>query len=307
MSGSVKEIGPAPLMPGFLLKDIDVGAGMTIRAATAGTGPPLLLLHGHPHTHIVWRKIAPKLAANFSVVATDLRGYGDSSKPPGDRDHLTYSKREMAKDQLAVMQALGHDRFDLVGHDRGARVAHRLVLDHPHVVCRLALLNIVSTARTYARTDKTLATHKFWWFFLIQPAPLPEHMINADRAFFLKAHLNDQMKTPGAIESAAFDEYLRCYDNPEAVHAICEDYRAAAGIDLTHDAQDNDRRIHVPLLVLWGAKDPLGKMFDVLGCWREQATNVQGGPIDSGHTPQEEMPEESYERLRQFFAADGTS
>ncbi len=302
MSGAIRDIGPAPLMPGFVLKDIDVGGDVTIRTAIAGNGPPLLLLHGHPHTHIVWRKIASRLAEHFTVVASDLRGYGDSSKPTGGGDHATYSKREMARDQVAVMNILGHRRFALAGHDRGARVAHRLVLDHPDAVERLALLNIVSTAKTYARTDKDLATHKFWWFFLIQPAPLPEHMINGDRAFFLKTHIDGQLKTPGALEPEAFAEYLRCYDSPATVHAVCEDYRAAAGIDLEHDAADADKRIDVPLLALWGAKDSVGKTFDVLSCWRDQATQVEGGPIDCGHTPQEERPNEVLQRLLAFFA-----
>jgi haloacetate dehalogenase len=228
MPRTVREIGDAPLTPGFFLKDIEVANGPVIRVATAGSGPPVLLLHGHPHTHIVWRKVAPRLAEHFSVVATDLRGYGDSSKPPGGNDHINYSKREMAKDQVAVMRALGHSRFMLVGHDRGARVAHRLVLDHSDVVSKLVLLNIVSTAQTYARTDKSLATSQFWWFFLIQPEPLPEHMINGDREFFLRSHLDHQLKTPGALEPEAFAEYLRSYDSEATVHAVCEDYRAAA-------------------------------------------------------------------------------
>jgi haloacetate dehalogenase len=301
MSKTVQEIGDATLMAGFVLKDIEVADGVVIRVATAGSGTPILLLHGHPHTHIVWRKLAPRLAETFSVVAADLRGYGDSSKPPGGNDHINYSKREMAKDQVSVMRTLGHSRFILVGHDRGARVAHRLALDHPDAVSHLALLNIVSTADTYARTDKRLATSQFWWFFLIQAEPLPEHMINRDREFFLRSHLDHQLKTPGAMEPKAFAEYLRCYDSEATVHAVCEDYRAAAGIDLQHDADDAARRISVPLLVLWGARDSVGKLFDVLACWRERAINVEGAPIDCGHTPQEEKPDEVYARLLRFL------
>lgn len=297
-----RELGPAPLMSGFQLKDIALPNGMTIRVAVAGHGPPLLLLHGHPHTHIVWRKVAPRLAERFTVVAADLRGYGDSSKPPGGERHIAYSKREMAKDQVLLMQELGFERFNLLGHDRGGRVAHRLALDFPHAVERLALINIVSTTTTYARTDKALATSKFWWFFLIQPEPLPEHMINGDRAYFLKAHIDDQLKIPGATEPEAFAEYLRCYDHPETVHAICEDYRAAADIDLEHDAADAEKRIRAPLLALWGAKDSVGKTFDVLACWRAQADDVQGHPIGCGHNPQEERPQEFVEAIEAFFA-----
>jgi haloacetate dehalogenase len=301
MTRVVREIGDAPLMPGFVLKDIEVADGVIIRVATAGSGTPVLLLHGHPHTHIVWRKVAPRLAEHFSVVAADLRGYGDSSKPPGGGDHINYSKRAMAKDQVSVMRALGHSRFILVGHDRGGRVAHRLALDHPDAVSRLVLLNIVSTAQTYARTDKALATSQFWWFFLIQPKPLPEHMINGDREFFLRSHIDHQLKTPGATEPEAFAEYLRCYDSEATIHAVCEDYRAAAGIDLQHDAEDAARRIRAPLLVLWGARDSVGKTFDVLACWRERAINVEGEPVDCGHTLQEEKPDDVYARLLTFL------
>jgi haloacetate dehalogenase len=298
---SVRTIGPAPLMPGFELHDVDVGEGVTIRAAVAGEGPPLLLLHGHPHTHVTWRKVGPRLAERFTVVAADLRGYGDSSKPEGGGDHFAYSRRVMAVDQVTVMRALGHERFALVGHDRGARVSHRLTLDHPNAVSRIALFNISPTATMYARTDKTFATSHFWWFFLIQPAPLPEHMINGDRAFFLRDHLDGQVKTPGALEPAAFAEYLRCYDKSETVHAICEDYRAAAGIDLEHDAADADRRIDAPLLALWGAKDAIARQFDVLGTWREKARDVSGGPLDCGHILQEERPDEVLEHLTAFL------
>ncbi len=294
--------GAAPLMPGFVLYDIDVGDGVSIRAAVAGEGAPVLLLHGHPYTHITWRKIAPQLAERFAVVAADLRGYGDSSKPQGGGDHHAYSKRRMARDQVAVMRALGHERFALVGHDRGARVAHRLTLDHPHAVSRLALFNISPTATMYAHTDKVFATSHFWWFFLIQPEPLPEHMINGDRTFFLRDHLGGQIKTPGAVEPEAFAEYLRCYDKPETVHAICEDYRAAAGIDLDHDAADADLRIEVPLLALWGGKDVIARQFDVLQTWRERALEVSGRALDCGHSLQEERPDEVFEALSVFLA-----
>ena len=305
MPRSVKILGPAPLMPGFALRDVTVDdaivGDVTIRAALAGAGPPLLLLHGHPQTHVTWRKIAPRLAEQFSVVATDLRGYGDSDKPDGGEGHIAYSKRTMAADQVAVMRALGHDRFAVVAHDRGARVAHRMALDHPNSISRLALFDIAPTATMFARADKAFATRYFWWFFLIQPAPLPEKMIGADPAFFLRHHLGGQSKTPGATEPEAFAEYLRCYDDPRTLHAICEDYRAAATIDLVHDAEDANNRVTAPLLALWGERGTVGQLYDVLETWREKAIDVRGRALDCGHTLQEERPDEVLKDLLAFL------
>ncbi|HWK44320.1 MAG TPA: alpha/beta hydrolase [Stellaceae bacterium] len=289
-------------MPGFELMDVEVGDEIVIRAAIAGEGPPLLLLHGHPQTHVTWHKIAPKLAARFSVVACDLRGYGDSSKPEGGPGHINYSKRSMAADQVSVMRALGHERFSVVGHDRGARVAHRMALDHAGAIDRVALLDIAPTATMYARTDKAFATRYFWWFFLIQPEPLPETMIGADPAYFLKKHIAGQVKVPGATEDAVLQEYLRCYDDPATIHAICEDYRAAATIDLDHDAEDAEARVEAPLLALWGQLGTVGALYDVLETWREKATDVRGRPLPCGHTPQEEVPEETLAELTAFLA-----
>lgn len=296
----VKELGPAPLMEGFRLMDVTVG-DVVIRAAAAGDGPPLLLLHGHPQTHVTWRKIAPALSRRFTVVAADLRGYGDSSKPDGGAEHVAYSKREMAKDQVAVMERLGFPRFAVVGHDRGGRVAHRMALDWPDAVSKLCVMDIAPTATMYARTDKIFATRYFWWFFLIQPEPLPERMIGADPEYFLRRHLDGQTRTPGATEPAAFAEYLRCYLDPATRHAICEDYRAAAGIDLVHDAADAQARIAAPLLALWGARGVVGELYDVLATWREKATNVRGRALDCGHLVQEERPEEALEALIAFL------
>lgn len=297
----LEDIGPEPLMPGFRLVDVDSGDGITIRAATAGDGPPLLLLHGHPQTHVTWRKIAGRLAERFSVVCPDLRGYGDSSKPDGGENHVDYSKRAMAGDMVAAMRALGHDRFRMVGHDRGGRVGHRLALDNPQALEKLVVIDIAPTATMYARADRDFATRYFWWFFLIQPAPLPERMILGDVEFFLREHVERQNKVPGATEEAAFREYLRCYRSPEGVHAVCEDYRAAATIDLEHDAADADARIGCPLLALWGARGVVGRTYDVLATWREKARDVRGHPIDCGHTLQEEAPEETYEALAGFL------
>ncbi|ACL58004.1 alpha/beta fold hydrolase [Methylobacterium nodulans] len=289
-----------PFLEGFALHDIAVN-GVRIRAAVGGTGQPLLLLHGHPQTHATWHAVAPRLAERFRVVAMDLRGYGDSEKPPGGAGHINYSKRVMAADAVAVMQTLGHDRFAVVGHDRGGRVAHRMALDFPERVSRLAVLDIAPTATMYARTDKDFATRYFWWFFLIQPEPLPERLIAADPEFFLRTHIAGQSKTPGSTPPALFAEYLRCYSDPATRHAICEDYRAAAGIDLEHDAADADRRMQAPLLALWGAKGVVGQTYDVLETWREKALDVSGHALDCGHTLQEERPEELLTSLEAFL------
>jgi haloacetate dehalogenase len=300
---TIVDRGPSAFLDGFHLRDVTLPDGITLRVATAGNGPPLLLLHGHPQTHVTWRKIAPALARHFAVVAADLRGYGDSSKPEGGADHIAYSKRAMARDQVDLMRALGFAHFGVAGHDRGGRVAHRMALDHPDAVTKICVIDIAPTATMYARTDKEFATRYFWWFFLIQPAPLPEHMIGADPQFFLRKHIDGQVKTPGATEPAALAEYLRCYNDPATRHAICEDYRAAATIDLTHDAADADRKVTAPLLAIWGAKGTVGALYDVLATWRDKATHVEGRAFDCGHTLQEERPEETLTTLMAFFAA----
>ncbi|WP_132253899.1 alpha/beta fold hydrolase [Methylobacterium segetis] len=289
-----------PFLAGFELRDIDAD-GVRIRASIGGAGPPLLLLHGHPQTHATWHAVAPVLAERFGVVAMDLRGYGDSEKPPGGERHAGYAKRAMARDALAVMRALGHERFAVIGHDRGGRVAHRLALDHPDAVARLAVLDIAPTATMYARTDKAFATAYFWWFFLIQPEPLPERLIGADPEYFLRTHAEGQSKTPGVPSPDLFAEYLRVYRDPATRHAICEDYRAAATIDLEHDAADADRRIAVPLLALWGAKGTVGRSYDVLATWREKALDVRGHALDCGHTLQEERPDLVLAALAEFL------
>jgi haloacetate dehalogenase len=296
-------VGPSSFLTGFALQDFETAKSTSLRFAIAGDGPPLLLLHGHPQTHVTWRKIAPALAQRFTVVAADLRGYGDSSKPRGGEDHINYSKRLMANDQVELMRALGHDRFFVVGHDRGGRVAHRMALDHADAVAKLALFDIAPTATMYARTDKAFATRYFWWFFLIQPYPLPERLIDADPEFFLRRHIDGQNKITDATEPEAFAEYLRCYRDPMTRHAICEDYRAAAGIDLAHDEADKDKRITAPLLALWGGRGTVGALYDVLETWREKARSVRGRALDCGHTLQEERPDEVLDELFAFFSS----
>jgi haloacetate dehalogenase len=291
---------PSGLLPGVTEQDIETSE-VRIRTALGGSGPPLLLLHGHPQNHLTWHKVAPALAKRFTVVAPDLRGYGDSGKPASTPDHLPYSKRVMARDQVEVMRALGHERFAVVGHDRGGRVAHRMALDHAGVVERLAVLDIAPTATMYARTDKEFATRYFWWFFLIQPYDLPERLIAADPEYFLRKHIEGQIKTPDATDNQVLQEYLRCYRDPATRHAICEDYRAAATIDLEHDAADAERKVRMPLLALWGAKGVVGQLYDVLATWREKAVDVRGRALDCGHALQEEAPEEVLRELLAFL------
>lgn len=283
--------------PGFDEREVH---GIHLR--TAGDGPAVLLLHGYPQTHEMWADVAPGLAAaGRRVVCADLRGYGRSHKPPAGEGNVNYAKRTMAAELVAVMAALGHERFAVVGHDRGGRVAHRMALDHPERVERLAVLDIAPTATMYARTDKEFATRYFWWFFLIQPFDLPERLIGADPEYFLRRHIDGQIRTPGAVDEAVLRDYLRCYSDPATRHAICEDYRAAAGIDLEHDAADANRRVEAPLLALWGARGVVGQLYDVLDTWREKAADVRGRALDCGHGLQEEAPAETAAELLAFL------
>ena len=291
-------------LPGFELRDLTL-PDVEIHFAIAGSGPPVLLLHGHPQTHVAWRKVAPALVdAGYQVIAPDLRGYGDSGKPESDALHAAYSKRAMAADQIALMNALGHERFAVVGHDRGGRVAHRLALDHPAAVTRLAVLDIAPTLTMYQMTNQEFATRYFWWFFLIQPFDLPERMIGSDPEYFLRRHIAGQVKVPGAVDDEIVTEYLRSYRNPETIHAICEDYRAAAGIDLEHDRADADRKIGCPLLAAWGADGVVGSLYDVAATWREKADNVQSAALPCGHAIPEEVPTELSRMLSEFLSAD---
>lgn len=289
-------------LDGFAIEKIAL-PDIEINYASAGAGPAVLLLHGHPQTHIVWRKIAPQLvAAGYRVIAPDLRGYGDSGKPQSDPAHLTYSKRVMAQDQIALMKALGHDQFSVVGHDRGGRVAHRMALDFPDAVEQLAVLDIAPTLTMYDKTDQAFATRYFWWFFLIQPDGLPEKMIGSDPEYFLRRHISGQVKVEGAVSEDAIAEYLRTYRDPATLHAICEDYRASASIDLDHDRADQNRRVAVPLLAIWGEQSVVGELYDVEATWKEKADHVTGCALPCGHAIPEEAPEMLFEKLLAFLS-----
>ena len=247
-----------------------------------------------PENLLVWRKVAPALVeAGYRVIASDLRGYGDSSKPEGGEKHINYSKREMAADQVGLMKHFGYQHFSVLGHDRGGRVAHRMALDHPQAVQKIMVIDIAPTATMYAKTDMEFARRYFWWFFLIQPAPLPETMIGNDPEFFLRKHINSQLAdtNTGHVSEAVIQEYLRCYNNPQMISAVCEDYRAASTIDLQHDAEDCNARVVAPLLALWGEHGTVGKLYDVLETWREKAVDVRGTALPCGHSVMEEQPD----------------
>ena len=294
-------------LTGFDVQRVEL-PDLSINYASAGAGPPILLLHGHPQTHIVWRKVAPQLVtAGYQVIAPDLRGYGDSDKPESDPTHQPYSKRAMAADQIALMTHLGHDSFCVVGHDRGGRVAHRLALDFPDAVERLILLDIAPTLTMYARTNQEFATRYFWWFFLIQPNGLPEKMIASDPEYFLRRHIAGQVKIEGSVDEVAFAEYLRSYRDPATLHAICEDYRAAASIDLEHDREDQTRRIEAPLMAIWGAQSVVGELYDVKATWQEKASLVTGVSLPCGHAIPEEAPEELTGHILSFLRVEQVS
>jgi haloacetate dehalogenase len=282
---------------GFETAEIDTGEAR-IHVRRAGSGPPLLLLHGYPQTHAMWHRIAPALAADFTVVLTDLRGYGASSKPGSLPDHWPYTKRAMARDQVAVMHALGFDRFAVCGHDRGGRVGYRMALDHPERVTRLAVLDIVPTGEVLMRADRAFGLGYWHWFFLAQPAPTPERMIGADPDAYYR-HFDADFFDPEAVAA-----YRRAADDPDTIRAMCEDYRAGAGLDVEHDLADKNhrRRIACPLLALWGGRWYLEDWYDVLGIWREWADDVSGRAIDAGHYLAEERPDDVLAELRCFFA-----
>ncbi len=284
----------------FERKKVETG-GAAINLAIGGSGPPLLLLHGYPQTHVMWHKVAPRLAEDFTVVAADLRGYGDSDKPPGDSEHYNYSKRAMAQDQVEAMASLGFTSFFLAGHDRGARVAHRLTKDHPNQILKLATLDIIPTRQMFQIVNQEMAVNTYHWFFLSQPFDFPERVIGAGADYFIRHSFQrapnwEQVFTPEAVA-----EYVRCSTEPATIHAICEDYRAGASIDLVHDDADFDNKVNCPHLALWSDRGYVGRTQDVLEVWREYSSNVRGRPMPSGHYIAEELPEETVRELREFF------
>ena len=278
------------LFPGFATHDVET-SGARIHARVGGSGPPVLLLHGYPQTHAIWHRVAPRLAERFTVVLADLRGYGDSEKPASAADHAPYAKRAMARDQVEVMEALGFEAFHLVGHDRGGRVGHRLALDHPARVKTLTVLDIAPTRHMYEKGGFDFARAYYHWYFLVQPEPLPERLIGADPEFFLRDKLGRGRAGLAPFAPAALAEYLRCFRDPAAIHALCEDYRAAAGIDLEDDRADEAARVEAPLLALWGEHGVVHRCFDVLAAWRERARSVSGRPLACGHYIPEEAPD----------------
>ena len=286
--------------PGFKSMRINT-SGATINAVVGGSGPPVLMLHGYPQTHVMWHKVAPALAERFTVVAADLRGYGDSSKPPDGVNHVNYSKRAMAKDQVEVMAHLGFEKFAVVGHDKGSGVASRMSLDYPDKITKLAVFDTLpSPLLTYRNLTKEWATGVYHWFFLVQPSPLPETLIANSVEFYLRSRFE---RSPGAITPQAFAEYLRCFKDPSTIHATCEDYRAGASIDLVHDEADRQqgKKVTCPLLALWSAKGYVGRTQDVPQVWREYATDVRGQTLPCGHFLAEELPDETYTLLRSFL------
>ncbi|KQW25370.1 alpha/beta fold hydrolase [Acidovorax sp. Root402] len=295
-----------PLFPGFTARRVPTPDGQHIHTLVGGTGPALLLLHGHPQTSAIWHKVAPKLAQHFTLVLADLRGYGDSAKPEGDAEHLLYSKRTMAADMLAVMQHLGHPSFTVLAHDRGARVAHRLAADHPAAVQRMVLLDIAPTLAMYEQTSNAFARAYWHWFFLIQPAPLPERLIEADPAAYVRDVMGRRSAGLAPFDARALAEYVRCLALPGTAHGICEDYRASAGIDLVHDRADRDagRQLPMPLLALWGEQGVVHQCFQPLAEWQRVAADVRGHALPCGHYIAEEAPDALLDAALPFLLAD---
>ena len=289
-----------------LLQDFKQGiietSGATINYVAAGSGEPILLLHGYPETHVCWHRIAPELAKHYHVVCADLRGYGASSKPEGLPDHSNYSKRAMGLDMVELMRTLGHGSFHLVGHDRGGRVAHRLTRDHEASVRTLTVLDVSPTLKMFESTNLSFATAYYHWFMMLQPPPLPERMLAGQVPFNILGRVGRNEPDLSAFDPEAIGEYVRAFADPRAIHASCEDYRAAGTIDLEHDRADRGRKINTPVLALWGARAVVGTLFDCLADWREVANKVAGRAIDCGHFLPEEAPLETLAEIELFIS-----
>jgi haloacetate dehalogenase len=288
------------LFPGFQTRTLRTRRA-AIHLEWGGAGPPVLLLHGYPETHAMWHKVAPQLARDYTVVCPDLRGYGDSSKPKGLPDHSNYSKRAMANDMVQVMRALGHERFHVVGHDRGGRVAHRMARDHGARVQTLTVLDISPTLKMYRSTTMQFAKAYYHWFFLIQETPIPERMLQGQAPFYVFKRLGRGKSGLKYFSREAMAEYVRAFKDPRTIHSTCEDYRAAATIDLMHDQKDLGRKIRMPVLALWGKQGVIEALFDCLADWREVASDVRGRALACGHFIPEEKPQELLAELRRFL------
>jgi haloacetate dehalogenase len=292
----------SPLLAGFEYGQTDVD-GVTVNHAIAGSGPPLLLLHGYPENHLMWRHVAPALAEDHTVVAADLRGYGDSGKPAPDAAGLVYSKRSMASDQAGLMRQLGFARFGLIGHDRGARVAHRLVLDHPDVVSRLAVLDIVPTRHVFGNVTRAMATAYYHWFFLATPNGVAEHLIAADPGFWVRSLIGPLLGPGASIEQPVMDDYIRCFADARTIAGSCADYRAAASTDLVDDEESfaAGQKIECPVLALWGTQAFVGRNYEPVSVWEQYASDVRGAGLATGHFLPEEAPGVVTAALREFF------
>ncbi|PYE13661.1 alpha/beta fold hydrolase [Paraburkholderia silvatlantica] len=290
------------MFEGFTIVAADI-EGVRIHAIQGGHGPALLLLHGHPQTHAIWHKVAPTLAEHFTVVAADLRGYGDSGKPQGTPDHASYAKRRMALDQVALMRGLGFASFAVMGHDRGGRVAARMAIDHPDTVTQLVTLDVAPTVAMYEQTSFAFARAYWHWFFLVRPAPFPETLIRADPDLYLNQTMGARSAGLEPFAPEAYAEYLRCLSDPATAHGICEDYRASITIDLEHDRADlaAGKRIACPFLALWGAQGTVGQCFDPLAEWRSWSASVSGEALLCGHYIAEEAPQLLLERVLPFL------
>ena len=287
----------------FALTEVAVPGGK-IRLRHGGSGPPLLLLHGNPQTHAMWNRVAPALAERFTVIAPDLRGYGGSFKPEATKDHAPYSKREMAKDLVAVMEHFGHRRFKVGSHDRGARLAHRVALDHPERVEKLAVLDIVPTIEHFERANMEFAMGYYHWFWFAQPHPIPESVISAAPDVWFHAHTSRSPKPTNIFHPDALADYLHYARQADTTRGMCEDYRAAATIDLVHDRESRaaGKKVQCPMLVLWGTNGKIGEWYEPLTLWQSYCANtVTGGPVKAGHYIAEEAPEATLEWFGKFL------